>query len=135
MRRFDHSVAISFSKSREFWIDVINLRSPRETLKIIGLLLRNRGGYVFEPMPNYFLELDRRAIYKEFLHHKLPHISRYIKACASAEGLGAIGLTYLAESTVVRCMRVLHARDEIGVLFTCPSLTNAVMRSCTILTI
>lgn len=102
------------------WIDVVNLRSPLEALKIIGLLLRNRGGYLFEPISRYFLELDRRAIYMELVHHKVSNISRYIKACVYAEAFGAVGLTYLAESAVVRCMRALHARDEIGALFYMP---------------
>jgi hypothetical protein len=102
------------------WIRSVNIRSPLEAVKMIGLLLRTRGGYRFEAMPNYFLELDRRSIYKELLQGKLPSIPRYIKACAHAEALGATGITYLAESALVRCTRALQARDEIGALFYMP---------------
>lgn len=102
------------------WIRSVNLRSPLEAVKIIGLLLRTRGSYLFEPLPHYFLELDRRSIYKELVRHKLPNISRYIRVCAYAEAFGADGTTYLAESTLVRCMRALQARDDIGALFYMP---------------
>jgi hypothetical protein len=106
-------------------IRVVNLRSPLEAVKVIGLLLRTRGGYVFEAKPNYFLEMDRRSIYTELLRHKLPSISRYIKACAHAEAFGAEGTTYLAQSALVRCTRALQARDEIGALFYMPQSNNS----------
>ena len=102
------------------WIRSENPRNPLEAVKIIGLLLRTQGGYRFEAMPNYFLEFDRRSIYKELLQRKLPNISLYIKACAHAEALGAAGITYLAESALVRCTPALQARDEIGALFYMP---------------
>jgi hypothetical protein len=98
----------------------VNFRSPLEAVKIIGLLLRIRGGYLFEPLPHYYLELDRRSIYKELVRHKLPNLSRYISGCAHAEAFGANGITYLAESALVRCMRALQPRDEIGALFYMP---------------
>jgi hypothetical protein len=102
------------------WIRSVNPRNPVEAVKIIGLLLRTQGGYRFEPMPNYFLEFDRRSIYKELLQCKLPNISLYIRACTHAEALGAAGITHLAESALVRCTRALQARDEIGALFYMP---------------
>lgn len=120
----DYDVLITLSpyllENRENpWIRSVNPRNPLEAVKIIGLLLRTRGGYRFEAMPNYFLEFDRRSIYKELLQCKLPNISLYIKACTHAEALGA-GITYLAESALVRCTRALQARDEIGALFYMP---------------
>ena len=102
------------------WIRFVNVRSPIEAVKIIGLLLRTRGGYLFEPMPNYRLVMDRRSIHKELSRHKLPNVSAYIKACAHAERFGAEGLTFLAQSTLHRCIRALQARDEIGALFYMP---------------
>jgi hypothetical protein len=95
----------------------VNLRTPLEAVKIVGLLLRTRGGYIFEARPSYYLTLDQRSIYKELLRHKLPTILAYIKACAHAESFGAEGSTYLAQSALVRCTRALQARDEIGALF------------------
>jgi hypothetical protein len=94
-----------------------NLRTPLEAVKIIGLLVRMRGGYLFGVNRNYFLEFDRRSIYKELLRNQLPNLSYYIRACAYAESFGANGITYLAESALVRCTRALQARDEIGALF------------------
>jgi hypothetical protein len=76
-----------------------------------------RRGYLFEVSPNHFLELDRRSIYKKLLRNQLPNLSYYIRACAHAESFGATGITYLAESALVRCTRALQARDEIGALF------------------
>jgi hypothetical protein len=121
----DYDVLITLSSylldNRENpWIRSVNPRNPLEAVKIIGLLLRTRGGYRFEAMPNYFLEFDRRLIYRELLQRKLPNISLYIKACAHAEALGAAGITYLAESALVRCTRALQARDEVGALFYMP---------------
>jgi hypothetical protein len=104
---------------------VVNLRSPLEAVKIIGLLLRTRGGYIFEAGPSYYLTLDRRSIYKELLCHELPTISAYIKASAHAESFGTEGITYLAQSALIRCTRALQARDEIGVLFYMPQSDNS----------
>ena len=102
------------------WIRFVNVRSPLESVKIIGLLLRTRGGYLFEPMPNYRLVMDRRSIHNELTRHKLLNLSAYIKACAHAERFGAQGLTFLAQSTLHRCIRGLRAHDEIGELFYVP---------------
>ena len=121
--RYDVLITLSpyiLGNRKNPWLRSANLRSPLEAVKTLGLLLRTRGGYLFEPMPNYFLELDRRSIHKDSLRHKLPNLSRYTKACAHAEALGSAGIKYLAESVLVRCTRILQARDEIGALFYMP---------------
>jgi hypothetical protein len=107
------------------FIRVVNLRTPLESVKIIGLLLRTRGGYIFEAGPSHYLTLDRRSIYKELLRYELPTISAYIKASAHAESFGADGITYLAQSVLIRCTRALQARDEIGALFYMPQSDNS----------
>jgi hypothetical protein len=102
------------------FIRCANPRTPVEAAQIIGLFLRAGGKYVFEAAPNWFQVFDRRSIYKVLLRHKLPNMWGYVKACAHAESVREDGIAYLAESILIRCVRALEARDEIGVQFYLP---------------
>ena len=102
------------------YLRCVNPRTPLEAVKIIGLLLRTRGNYIFESAPNYFRVFDRRSIYNVLLRHKLPSMWRYVDACVHAEAVRGDGIAYLGESILIRCARALEARDEIGVRFYLP---------------
>jgi len=106
-------------------LECANPRRPLETLKIVGLLLRARGMYIFEAAQNYFLVRDRGEIYREFLKHKLPETWRIGSACAGVKTHRRPDTGEIAESILVCCKHALHARDEIGVQFYIPQSTNS----------
>ena len=97
-----------------------NIVDLQEGTRIIGLYLRFLEDYTVSASRDSRDCLDREFFYLVLCRHRLPSMWRYVSAClqhgrensTSNEELGD-----LAGTILVRCVRVLQARDEIGFQF------------------
>lgn len=78
-----------------------NVRSPLDTLKIVGLYLRSRDEWIYRMTKNAQFQTPRELFYWTLARLKLSNIS----------------VLSLGETIKTRCARALQARDEIGKLF------------------
>ena len=101
-------------------LDELNIRTPRDALKIIGLYLRMKGEaeWTSHIEGNARFTTTRRTFYKFLSRGLLPNSWKY---------LSGLGLHYKREklislgwSVLNRYSRALQARDEIGCLFYMP---------------
>jgi hypothetical protein len=95
-------------------IEKTNPRTPLETLKILGLLMRSRGDYRYASWG----ECNRTLYYQIFTFSKIPALWRYVNAFL----IGQIDPAYqaipeLVNTIISRCVRAVQARDEIGTIF------------------
>jgi hypothetical protein len=94
----------------------INMRTPTEAVKIVGLFARSRGNYALDP----HVQFDRGLFYFVLARHRLPSMWRYFSACVDAETIRQDATLDLGESILVRAVRALEARDAIGEQFYLP---------------
>jgi hypothetical protein len=87
-------------KKQQYWEDQ-NVRTPLETLKIVGLFIRSRNEWAYKIIKQSKLHSPREFFYRTLARVNLSHISTLS----------------LAGTVTTRCARALQARDEIGKLF------------------
>jgi hypothetical protein len=94
-----------------------NPRTPLETAKIVGLLLRSRGNYIWKAGNNYSRGFNRGLFYSILARHKLPNMWKYFSACVKAQEIRGDNILQLGQSISMRCIRAIEARDAIGYRF------------------
>jgi len=94
----------------------VNARSPKDTIKIIGLLLRSRGSYNLK-ICHVLYTSSQDGLYQVFTRYKLPQTACYSGACAQAATGPDDELEELGHSVVDRCCGTLQELDSIGVNF------------------
>ena len=99
------------------WGGLINVYSPTEAAKIVGLFLRSRGVYAYTAGPNHRGSCDRWMFYHVLSRHRLPGLWRYLAACVHSERHRRDDIVYLGQSVLVRARRALEQRDRIGFEF------------------
>jgi len=106
------------------WLREANSRTPLEAAQIVGLLLRSRGIYTYRAGPKYQENFDRGMFYLVLARHRLPSMWRYLSAYGAASKIRGDDIQELGESILVRAVRTLEARDDIGVVFYTPQNNN-----------
>jgi len=97
-----------------------NPRASLEAAQIVGLFLRSRNNYTYEAWPKSRYSFERGLFYWVLVHHHLPNMMPYLKACRVAGSEKGNDLPSLGESIALRCVRALEARDAIGIQFYLP---------------
>jgi len=94
-------------------MSTINIRTPIEAAKIVGLFARSRETYTCRGR----VSLGRGLFYWVLARHRLPSMWRYFSGCIEADAIRKDGTLYLGQSILVRAVRALEARDGIGMQF------------------
>jgi hypothetical protein len=94
----------------------INICTPMEAVKTVGLFARSRGNYAIYP----HMRFDRGLFYHVLARHRLLSMWRYFSGCLEAETIRKDATLYLGQSILVRATRALEARDAIGEQFYLP---------------
>ncbi|OGC95063.1 MAG: hypothetical protein A2W25_04660 [candidate division Zixibacteria bacterium RBG_16_53_22] len=95
----------------------INIVTPAEAIKIVGLYLRSKDNYVIEAHGRGTDSLDRFLFYWVLARHRLPRMWRYFGACVYADQTRRDNTVNLGGSILNRCTRALIARDQMGIQF------------------
>jgi hypothetical protein len=95
----------------------INILTPTEAIKIVGLYLRFRENYVIHAWNNGKDSLDEFLFYWVLTRHRLPRMWKYFGACVYAGQIRKDNITELSGSILTRCSRAIVARDNIGFQF------------------
>jgi hypothetical protein len=93
-----------------------NPRTLVEAAQLIGLLLRSHDDYSWSTNK----KLNRGWYYSILVHNRIPNLWRYRGVCAKAGEVRNDDTSYLGQSVLDRCVRVLQARDAIGEQFYIP---------------
>jgi hypothetical protein len=107
------------------WLREANPCTPLEAAQIVGLFLRSRDIYTYKAGPKYRGNFDRGMFYWVLARHRLPSMWRYFSACVAASKIRGDDIQELGESILVRAVRALEARDDIGVQFYIPQNNNS----------
>jgi hypothetical protein len=95
-----------------------NVRTLRETLKIVGLYLRSKGDYSYRWLANRgSAAFDRGLFYWVLARHRMPPLWRYCAACLRRGSTMHDDTDHLGNGILVRAVRALQARDEVGYQF------------------
>ncbi|TLS78285.1 hypothetical protein FE236_00555 [Mariprofundus erugo] len=93
--------------------DSYNIRTPSESLRIVGLLLRSRDNWAYGYQGNCVWNADRRRFYWTIMRSKLPAMWKYHAECREAGGFEG-ALTGLVSSVMERCYTLTQVVDELG---------------------
>ncbi len=91
-------------------IKVTNPRTPKEAVKILGLLLRSKNDFCIS---NYH-QLNRGLFYLVLARYNLPAMWRYFYACVESQKFRNDNILVLGNSILLRAVRCYQACDEIG---------------------
>ena len=94
-------------------IKVTNPRTPKEALKILGLLLRSKNDFCISNN-HYF---NRGLFYWALVRYNLPAMWGYFNACVKSEKYRSDDILILGNSILSRSVRCYQACDEIGKYF------------------
>ena len=89
-----------------------NIRTPSESLRIIGLLLRSRDNWIVGGKGSSW-SVDRRGFYWISMRLKLPAMWKYNAECREVGGFDG-ALTTLVSSVMERCYTLTQVVDELG---------------------
>lgn len=106
------------------WIRHANVRSPSEAARVLGLLLRSRGIFIYAAGPGYSKSFDRGMFYWALTRHRLPSLWHYFSGCLEAERLRKDDTGMIAGSVLTRCDRAHQARDAVARLLHVPQGNN-----------
>jgi hypothetical protein len=76
----------------------LNVCTPAEACRIVGLLLRTREDY---PINHYF-SVDREGFYWPLMRHRLPAMWPYFSACVLSDPQRRDGILYLGQTVLSR---------------------------------
>jgi hypothetical protein len=93
-----------------------NIFSPIEAAKLIGLFLRCRNNLVGR-VGGITVLIDKGLFYWMLARSKLPAMWRYNSGCGYAKKTHGDEISMLGQSVLVRCKRIMQARDAIAEQF------------------
>jgi hypothetical protein len=98
-------------------LEELNIRTPSEALKIVGLYIRtsNEHEWISEVRGNVYFHMDNQRFYWFLARAKLPNYWRF--ATGLGQYLDRESLSPLLLSVHRRCEKAFRARDEIAKLF------------------
>jgi hypothetical protein len=101
-----------------------NIRSPEETIALIGLFLRSRGDYMV--WPKVRLNYDHSGYYWGLTRALLPAAWRWFSACVTSNHrVGEVRVLALGEAALRRVDRALRCRDRVHIEAAKPGTRDA----------
>ena len=95
-----------------------NIRTLIDGVRVVGLYLRSRDDYTYQCFDRGGRSsLDRGLFYWVLCRQRLPAMWRYFAGCLAAAKVRRDDSDYLGNTVLVRLVRSLQARDEIGKQF------------------
>ncbi len=105
---------ILLSNRDQEYLQKVNPCRPSEAARILGYYLRSRDKYILYAQGNGTVSFDRGLFYWVLTRHRLPNMWKYFSGCMYSEGFRKDNTSNIGQSILMRCSRVVQARDEIA---------------------